>query len=136
MYLAEIIKKFAPQTAFGVPVAENIEEIAQRYLELDNFIYIEEPGKGAILGLVFPHWWNPQVLVAQELGWWVEPEYRGTTLAIRLLNKLEVEAKRKGATKLLMICLEAVEPDKVESIYLRKGYTKLERIFSKDLTWQ
>lgn len=136
MYLAEIIKKFAPQTAFDVPVADNIEAIAQHYLTLDNFIYIEEPGKGAILGLVFPHWWNPSILVAQELGWWVEPEYRGGTLAIRLLNRFEEAAKAKGASKIMMICLEAVEPDKVEKIYLKKGYAKLERIFSKDITWQ
>lgn len=131
-YLAEIIRKFAPLTNAGIPVTQNIEDLCAAYLTNPNFVYLEEPGKGAILGLVFPHWWNPSVLVAQELGWWVEPEYRGTSVGIRLLKQFEIRVAELGATKVMMICLEALEPDKVEQIYTKLGYTKLERIFIKE----
>lgn len=132
-YLAQIVTKFAPQTGFPVPVAENIEELCETILAQPNIIYIEEENKGAILGIVYPHWWNPSVLVAQELGWWVEPEYRKTSVGIRLLKQFELEVTRRGASVNMMICLEEVDPDYVEQLYTRLGYHKLERIFAKEL---
>lgn len=132
-YLAEVIKKFAPINGSGVPVADNIEDIAAHLLDNPDVICIMEPGKGILLAIVYPCYWNPSYLMAQEMGWWVEPEYRNTRLAIRLLKQFEAEAKARGAKKISMIALEAVEPEKVHRIYLKNNYKLVERNYMKGL---
>jgi len=132
-YLAEVIKKFAPINGFGFEAAENIEEIAEKLLQSKDIICIKKDGKGVILGIIYPLYYNPSVLVAQELGWWVEPEYRNTTLGIKLLKDFEKEAKKRGAKKVIMFYLEAQTPDKIDSMLKRMNYEHMEYNMVKDL---
>jgi GNAT superfamily N-acetyltransferase len=48
-------------------------------------VFIEE-GKGLLLCMVLPSIWSPQILVLQELAWYVLPEYRNTTTGYRLVK--------------------------------------------------
>jgi len=132
-YLVNTIAQFLPMTGSGIPVSEFTPEIVKELLSNPNVIYIEEPGKGCILGIVYPHFLNPEYTICQELGWWVEPEWRGTTLGMRLIKQFETAAKLAGADKIIMIRLDSLEPDKIEDIYLRTGYRPLERSFIKEL---
>lgn len=86
---------------------------------------------GFVLGLGFPSLLNKNVLMGSELAWWVEPEYRGSPAAIRLLKNIEAAAKEKGIQAWSMICLESMNPEIVQDIYLRMGYHKSERTFTK-----
>jgi len=36
--------------------------------------------------MVLPSIWSPQILVLQELAWYVLPEYRNTTIGYRLVK--------------------------------------------------
>jgi RimJ/RimL family protein N-acetyltransferase len=132
-YVAEVIKKFAPINGFGVEAAENIEEIAENILNNKDVICIKKDGKGVILGIIYPLFYNPNVLVAQELGWWVEPKYRNTSLGIKLLKEFEAEAKQRGAEKVIMFYLEAQTPTKIKQILQRVGYSPSEYNMVKDL---
>ena len=88
---------------------------------------------GAAGAILFPHYWNFEEIIAQELFWWVDEYARGTTAGTQLLVALEQGAKDRGAEKLLMLCLDAVEGDKVAQMYERRGYTPLERTYAKEL---
>jgi len=132
-YLIEVIHKFVPINGSDIPVGDNVESSVDAILARPNTICIAEEGKGIILGLVYPAYWNTSVLIAQELGWWVEPEYRGTSVGIKLYSKFKQRARELGATKLMMICLESSEPDKLESFYLLQGLKPTERTFMGDL---
>jgi len=48
-------------------------------------VFIEE-GKGLLICMVLPSIWSPQILVLQELAWYVLPEYRNTTIGYRLVK--------------------------------------------------
>jgi GNAT superfamily N-acetyltransferase len=48
-------------------------------------VFIEE-GKGLLICMVLPSIWSPQILVLQELAWYVLPEYRNTTTGYRLVK--------------------------------------------------
>ena len=48
-------------------------------------VFIEE-GKGILICMVLPSIWSPQILVLQELAWYVLPEYRNTTTGYRLVK--------------------------------------------------
>jgi GNAT superfamily N-acetyltransferase len=84
---------------------------------------------GFVLGAACPSIFNKHILAGVELAWWVEPEFRNGILGIKLLKAIENSAKEQGIKSWSMICLEAQEPEKVESMYLRLGYEKTERTF-------
>jgi N-acetylglutamate synthase-like GNAT family acetyltransferase len=86
---------------------------------------------GCIGVLVFPLYSNLSYILAQELFWWIDREYRGTSGGIRLLNVAEAEAKKLGAKRMMMLCLDRVEGDKVASLYQKLGYESQERTFTK-----
>jgi len=132
-YVAEVIKKFAPINGMGIPASDNIEEIVQNLLENENIICIEKEGKGVILGLLYPLYYNPEIIIAQELGWWVEPEYRNTTIGIKLLKAFEKEAKNKGADKIMMIYLDSQSPENVNKMLTKLNYSSVEHSMVKDI---
>lgn len=132
-YLTEVIQKFAPINGLDVKPSEDIYEISKQLLDNPNIICIQKEGKGIILGLIYPLFYNPDVLVAQELGWWVEPEHRGSPLAIRLLKEFEKEAKNRGASKVIMFYLDAQTPDKLDKMLSKMNYKHLEYNMVKDL---
>ena len=43
-------------------------------------------GKGLLICMILPSIWSPQILVLQELAWYVLPEYRNTTTGYRLVK--------------------------------------------------
>lgn len=67
-----------------------------------------------------------------EMFWWVEEEFRGA-LSLRLIRRFEKEGEKLGAKRVLMACMESSEPDKVERIYLARGYKPFERHYIKSL---
>lgn len=87
-------------------------------------------GAGA---LVFPHFWNQNVTVAQELFWWVDENARRSSAGLRLLSELELAAKEKGAGSIVLATLDKLNPDVLERLYTRRGYRPQERAFIKDL---
>lgn len=82
---------------------------------------------GFVLGVISPSIVNKDILVGCELAWWMQPKHRGGRLGIQLLKHIEVSAKENGAKIWSMMCLEALEPDKVERMYMKLGYKKSER---------
>lgn len=133
-YVANVIRKFTPLSGLDIPMYHDTNLLAKNLLDNPNIILCAEKDKGLILGIIYPHYTNPDVLIAQELGWWIEPEYRKTSLAIKLFNSFEVEAKLRKASKIIMACLHTQEPRAVSNIYVKKGYTPLEYSFIKDIS--
>lgn len=88
---------------------------------------------GITAAIVYPMYFNPNALVAQELWWWVHPEARGKGASKLLLRALETWAEFKQAKAMFMIALEDEDIDKVSSIYSKNNYKGLERIFIKEL---
>ena len=128
----------------GVAFAKAAElpdvDIDTLYKSVENLIengILKVSENGAICGcagaLVFPHYWNEEEIIAQELFWWVDEISRHGTAAIRLLNAMEQSAKAKGARSRVMLALESLTPDVVESVYRKRGYVPQERAFIKDL---
>lgn len=71
-------------------------------------------------------------LVSSELAWWVEPEHRGKS-SDSLRQAYEFWAKKQGCKIVTMSCL-ADETEKVLDVfYRRKGYTKAETMYKKEI---
>ena len=83
--------------------------------------------------LVFPLYFSPTHLVAQELWWWLTPTARGSGAGAKMFKQIEQWAKEKNAKSLFMIALEDDRADKMEKVYIRAGFTPLERTFVKEV---
>lgn len=89
---------------------------------------------GMACALAYPAWYNSAHVTAQELFWWVEPQYRGWSPAGRLLlDRMEQWAKGRGAETFSMGATETLRPEALEAFYRRRGYAPLERLFTKRL---
>jgi RimJ/RimL family protein N-acetyltransferase len=87
--------------------------------------------------LVYPLYFSPTNLVAQELWWWLTPASRGSGAGGKMFKQIEQWAQEKSAKALFMIALEDDRAAKMEKVYARAGFKPLERTFIKEVTsWQ
>ena len=84
--------------------------------------------------MAYPCWFNNAHLTAQELFWWVEPEFRGGSMGAALKSGLEDWGCSKGCLTMEMGALEASRPGALARLYKRDGYGPKEAIFCKRLT--
>lgn len=82
---------------------------------------------GAIGGMKSPHPFNHSHWIAQELFWWSEGRE-----GLRLLDAFEAWATETCGT-VRMICLEAINPERMGKLYGRRGYEPLEHGYIKRL---
>ena len=99
--------------------------------EIDNEIV------GITGALVYPLYFSPTNLVAQELWWWLTPASRGSGAGGKMFKQIEQWAQEKGAKALFMIALEDDRAAKMEKVYALAGFKPLERTIIKEVTsWQ
>ncbi len=70
-------------------------------------------------------------LVASELAWYIEPEYRGHRKAVELVEAYEEWAHRVGCSHVTMALLTTLTD--ASKFYERRGYKKTEISFIKSL---
>lgn len=100
------------------------------------FFMVAEDGDKIVGGIgvvVAPSQTVQTKLLAQELFWYVDEDYRHTRVAIQLYRSAERWAKEVGAVAITMALLEGSMPDAVAEMYVRMGYEQVERIFVKGL---
>jgi len=93
-------------------------------------IFVDDEVNGAIGALLYPHYFNHNILTGGELFWWVSPEYRGK-LGSELLDAMEDWVESMGAASFQMIALEDYKPDLLGKIYGKRGYSPLEHTYLK-----
>jgi GNAT superfamily N-acetyltransferase len=99
--------------SFRLYVTERVED--------ENAIFlVEDDLSGFILGLMYPCYFNSKVIVAQELLWWVKPEYRGR--GHRLLEAFEETARDLGAEHIICTTTPTLKEEALSKAYERKGY--------------
>lgn len=76
--------------------------------------------------VIFDHPFNRAHKAAQELFWWSEGR-----AGLRLLSALEDAVRAAGAASLVMISLQAVDPEPTGRIYERRGFRLLEHGYIK-----
>lgn len=131
--IMEMAEKFYAATEYSEVIPFDRESAENLVLSSckQGMCFVDDDYRGFVLGMLFPYSLNNSEIVGSELAWWVEPEYRNEMVGIQLLEALESAAETNGAKMWSMMCLESIEPDKVERIYERMGYTRTERTFTR-----
>jgi GNAT superfamily N-acetyltransferase len=141
--VAEMVKfgkQFWTQTSYYREGVEyDFEAIRNMTISLiDNGIVLVARHEGAVVGLMLMmvgHMpFNPSTLVATELVYYVDPDYRASGAGQKLLRMAEKIAAKRGVKYISMIHLDSVEPERAEAVYSKMGYSKTETLFSKDIS--
>lgn len=84
----------------------------------------ERDGKpcGMAAATIARSWMNADVLVGQELFWWVDPDARGTGAGTGLIDGLEGWAREAGCSVFYMASTGNLRPDALARYYRRRGY--------------
>ena len=92
--------------------------------------------RGVLIGTIGQHFLSP-VLIAQEIMWYVHPEFRNGTGGIRLVSEFEKWAKELGAFAVVMASFKGTDSDdRLSAIYDRRGYSLIEQHYFKPVvTW-
>lgn len=130
-YIIEAADRFYAEAGFAYP--DNVREYYESLNENSFIFTVVERGKGFIVGMIAPSFLEPSKLACNELAWYVEPQYRGTSTAIRLMKKYEQKAIDSGCDIITMVALDSLNPEAVGAIYKKMGYNTLEHHFKKEL---
>lgn len=88
---------------------------------------------GMLVAAITSPWFAPHIRMASELAWWMEPEARGTTIAIRLVKEYESWAVKHGAQIITMSSLSNESADRVGNMLRRLGYAQGESTHLKEI---
>lgn len=129
----EMLLRFRKETPIQeMANCENTEYVGQvihQILVGRGVIFVAEKDNklvGTIIGYIDRSIWDPEMLILNELAFWVEPEYRGTSAGYRLLKKYNEAVKQlkdMGRIKLYTLSKMVNSPD---LDYGRFGYKKVE----------
>lgn len=130
-YIIEAAQRFYKEAGFEFP--DNVREYYEKLAESPYIFTVVEPDKGFIVGMIAPSFLEPTKMMCSELAWYVEPEYRGTITAIRLMKRYEQHAIDSKCDFVSMVALEKLSPDAVGTIYKKMGYNALEHHYRKEI---
>ena len=92
-------------------------------------------GDGKIIGgicmIIMPMWFAPHIFIAKEEFWYIRPDARGGSTAIRLLAFAEKLALNTGAHRIVMTSIADLRGESVTKMLLRRGYSLVEHLYVK-----
>lgn len=90
-----------------------------------GLLVAEDDGKlvGMAAYVIFPLYFNMRVQIAQEVFWYCLPEHRNG-VGSDLMDALEAEAKRKGASVFIGANMSGERDAAFARLYRRRGYVR------------
>lgn len=84
---------------------------------------------GMIIGVKAPAMFNDNILIGQELGWWVDEEYRDTKAGVALLKAFEDAC---AECDIISMSLLSTSEQKLRGYLTSLGYTEAETAYFKE----
>ena len=93
-------------------------------------VFLDEAGRGFLMAQAVQDWFAPRIRVAEEVLY-VHPAHRGSTLAWRLVKRLEEWAKEIAADRIVVGV--STGSNNAVKLYERTGFTRLGETLVKRL---
>lgn len=117
------------------PELYNSEQLTKvfNFILVNGLSYVcEHDGEpvGIVAGLLHGHVFNPEVLMATSVFWFVDPEHRNTRAAHMLLSTYNKEVARQGRENIFSLQDYSLKSDKYFS---RMGFVPGEKLYRKGI---
>lgn len=134
--ILDMAECFWATTDYDEPfVRDHVRLTAAHCIDTD-FMSVLDLGNGPVgfaCGVASPLLANPNVFIGVEVAFWVDPEHRKGSQAVRLMKHLEKAAKHNGVKYWHMVSMECSAPEVSTAIYKSLGYVKTETSHKKEL---
>ena len=100
------------------------DKIRDLWVMAEGIIYVAEKDNkliGFIAGMVQPYFFSQRKRVT-DMGFFVQPEHRGSSAAIKLIKALENWAKENNVVDVCLGQTTAVKLEETQKFYTRLGY--------------
>jgi GNAT superfamily N-acetyltransferase len=131
----ELVREFALKFLDSLPYRtivdeDKVDEIVKTFLKSDRTerVVLMYGDIGMLAGSVTPFIFG-NVIMASEIGWWIEPEHRGKAAGRELLKAFEYWAKQVGCSAITMVSLD----ERLGKFYEKNGYKLYERAYVKEI---
>lgn len=110
--------------------ADYLRRQCEFYLTQENvkcfLAYKDNNAVGFIVCFIAPYLFSPQLCARQEL-WFVKKEYRGSTVAYKLIRHFEAWAKMNGAVEIYagVAVFDGAKAKRISEVLSRMGYRKV-----------
>lgn len=130
--LVELGRNFVWYSSYGSMIDVADDDIARGLCQvLDHGVIFvaERNGEivGGIAGIMNSLWFASHVKVGTELAWWVKPESRNSSAAVKLLRAFESWSAEQGASHVAMSDLVISGEAPAAKLFEKLGYTLTER---------
>lgn len=135
--IVEMGRAFYAASGYEAIAPASIPSIAGlAILTMEQGVMLVAEVNGAVVGMaclfIEPFTFNPSVMVANELAWWIDPEHRGTLLAAKMLDAIECACREREVDVIRMATLEN-SPPQAATLYERKGYRRSDSHYTRML---
>ena len=137
-FIVEILKNYrdaAPHKVLNkANDKEYIEQLLFNLIVGSGFILLAEKNNviiGTIIAIIIPNVWNPKVMQCSEIAYWVEPEFRGSTAAYRLLKSYIAECDKMMKSDKIQMYTMSKMVNSPDLKYEKFGLSKLEETWVK-----
>jgi len=133
--MGESFLRFSPFNKFVPFDAKAAKEAIASLLEHGAVLVATNENEviGALVGMVSSMWFNPDLRIATELGWWVKDEHRGGSAGIKLLRAFEDFGRRNGASMCALSDLVIDGDAPAGPLFKKLGYVIVERSHLKEI---
>jgi RimJ/RimL family protein N-acetyltransferase len=124
---------FTPSSAFITLDEQRLSNFIFNAIQLDTwFAYVVEIDAtvvGGFIGMVLPHPFDGEALIAAEAEWFIDPQYRNAGFGSELLDTFEQWARAQGA-----VCMRIGAFDEKTEAFLRhRQLYKIQAVYLKGL---
>lgn len=135
--LRDMGQAFFVETGWNKHAEFDVQSYARTVAALiEHGVLLVAEKDGRVVGMaaagVAPAWWNKNVLTAQELWWYVEPDHR-KGLGGQLMDALEAAVTDLGVMLFSMSAEEGLRSKALTRLYRARGYFPSETLFWKQL---
>lgn len=126
--IESMVEKLYAESGHPLPYkAEDTKNTIKAIVE-QGTVYVSEYGVFGVL--CFSSLFNQDIRCAQEVAWWVDPEFRGYGHAVMLVRFAEEDLKKNGVD---VIFLSHYANNNSESTVKKMGYKEAEKSYVRYL---
>lgn len=136
--IVEMLKNYRNHAPIDILKTANdqqyIEQLLTQIIVGAGFIFVAEKNSkliGMLIAGIVPNVWHPQIKQCSEMAYWVEPEFRGGTVAYRIIKAYidECESMMKSGKIHMYTMSKMVNSPDLK--YEKFGLSKLEETWVK-----
>jgi hypothetical protein len=135
-HLLEMMRLYAEEAGIEALKAQQnepqVKNLFQQMINGRGFVLVDDNLRGFLAAYVTGNFWNTDVKELHEVGWWVMPEYRNTSIGGRLwlrFNQLAQYMLDQGRVQVVLTSLMHSSP---EIDYTRYKFKPMQATFFRE----